>query len=50
MFFIFKSEKEKLKKKRVKLLEQAYQWSAIDRKKSDEFHALADAIDIQLNG
>mgnify|MGYP003637496532 CR=1 FL=1 len=48
MFFTFKTKKEKLQKRRKNLLEQAYQWSSIDRKKSDAYYAEADAIDEQL--
>ncbi len=48
MFFIFKSKKEKLQKKRKNLLKQAYQWSAIDRRKSDELYAEVANIESQL--
>ena len=49
MFSIFKSKKKKLQAKRDKLLKQAFQWSKIDRTKSDEFYTLADAIDKELS-
>jgi hypothetical protein len=49
MFYLFKSKKEKLQKKREKLLKEAYRWSAIDRKKSDELYGLAEAINVKLD-
>lgn len=48
MFGLFKSKKEKLQQKREELLKQAYEWSTIDRKKSDAFYAQADSIDAEL--
>ncbi|MFT4752722.1 MAG: hypothetical protein ACI85Q_000256 [Salibacteraceae bacterium] len=48
MFSLFKSKKQKLQIKREDFLKQAFTWSSIDRKKSDEFYAKADAIDIEL--
>ncbi|MGB0807195.1 MAG: Lacal_2735 family protein [Salibacteraceae bacterium] len=50
MFGLFKSSKKKLEKKRETLLKQAFQWSKIDRKLSDEYYAQADAIDKELAG
>lgn len=50
MFGLFKSKREKLQKKREELLKQAYDWSTLDRKKSDAFYAKADAVDLQIQG
>lgn len=49
MFSIFKSKRQKLQEKRERLLKQAYQWSKIDRTKSDEFYADANAVDVELS-
>lgn len=48
MFSIFKSKRQKMEDQRKKLLQLAYEFSTIDRKKSDEFYAQAEQISEQL--
>lgn len=47
--FGMKSKKEKLQAKYEKLLREAYELSTVDRKKSDEKTAEADAVQKQLD-
>lgn len=47
--FGMKSKKEKLQARYEKLLREAYELSTVDRKKSDEKTAEADAIQKQLD-
>jgi len=49
MFNLFKSDPvKKLIKERNHLLEQAYKWSKIDRKKSDELMFEAEQISLKI--
>lgn len=50
MWNFFKSKTEKLEIKRKQLLEQAHRWSSIDRKKSDQYYAMANQILDQMEG
>ncbi len=48
-FFKSKSEREKLIDKRKKLLNEAFKLSKVDRKASDQKHAEADALLVEID-